>query len=211
MDAMKRKVMVIPRDRLFPEGEFSGFVPAGGIDYGRRILSGYQYLERGRAEEEERFKQPIGYALLYNPARGLVFAYRRASRDREYPEKRLQGKWSWGLGGHIEQDDAAGPDPVRHSLLREIAEETGVSELGEPEIMGYLNDDSDPVGRVHFGILCLVETPVEEVSPVSPELAQGGMLSLSELRKICSDPGIVVEDWSKFSLEALEERLRRPR
>lgn len=211
MDAMKRKVMAVPREKLFPEGAFSGFAPAGGVDYGRRILSGYQYLERSRAEEDPRFKQPIGYALLYNPGRGLVFAYRRSSRDREYPEKRLQGKWSWGLGGHIEEDDAAVADPVRQSLLREIAEETGVSELGRPEIMGYINDDSDPVGSVHFGVLCLVETRVEKVSPLSPELASGRMLTLPELRKLCVSPGIDVEDWSRIALDALEDRIEPSR
>ncbi len=88
MDAMKRKVMVVPREKLFPDGAFSGFLPAGGIDYGRRILSSYRYMARGEAEEDVRFKQPIGYALLHNPRRGSVFAYLRSSRDREYPEKR---------------------------------------------------------------------------------------------------------------------------
>ena len=209
MDAMKRKVMVVPREKLFPEGPFSGFVSAGGVDYGRRILSGYRYLERGRAEEDDRFKQPIGYALLYNPRHGSVFSYLRASGDREYPEKRLQGKWSWGLGGHIEEDDAAGEDPVRRSLLREIAEETGITKMGRPEIMGYINDDSDPVGRVHFGVLCLVETPSEKISPLSPELAGGRMLPVAELRRLCADPGITVEEWSRIALAALEDRLRR--
>lgn len=208
MDAMKRKVMVVPREKLFPEGEFSGFLPAGGIDYGRRILDNYRYMERGEAEEDPCFKQPIGYALLHNPRRDTVFAYLRSSRDGEYPEKRLQGKWSWGLGGHIEEDDAEADDPVRHSLLREIAEETGVSELGRPETLGYINDDSDPVGRVHFGVLCLVETGIIEISPVSPELAGGRMLPLAELRRLCDDPAVTVEEWSRLALEALEKRLR---
>ncbi len=34
MDAMKRKVMVVPREMLFPDGAFSGFLPGGRIDYG---------------------------------------------------------------------------------------------------------------------------------------------------------------------------------
>ncbi len=209
MDAMKRKVMVVPREKLFPEGPFSGFISADGIDYGSRILSSYQYMERGRAEEDDRFKQPIGYALLYNPRKKLVFAYLRSSKDGEYPEKRLQGKWSWGLGGHIEEDDASDEDPVRYSMLREIAEETGIPELGRPEIMGYINDDSDPVGRVHFGVLCLIETAIEDISPISPELAGGKMLPLSELRGLCSDPEVTVEEWSRFALEALENHLKR--
>ena len=208
MDPMNRMVMVIPRRDLFREGAFQGYAPAGGIDYEQRILKHHSYLLREVAEQDPSYKQPIGYALLVNPKRKKVFAYQRSTRDKDYPEKRLQGKWSWGLGGHIERGDDRGENPLRESLLREIAEEVGITDWGRIRPLGYINDDSDPVGKVHFGILFLVETGAVKPPRLSAELAEGAFRDPGELASLCSDPEAVVEKWSRLALNPLAECLK---
>jgi len=202
---MRSRVMVVPRTALFPEGSFQGFLPAGGIDYERRVLGAAGFRERARAEISEDCKQPIGYALLVRPRVKTVFAYRRSSRDRDYPERRLQGKWSWGLGGHIEESDSPEANPIRASMLREIFEEVGLKAVREPLILGYINDDSDPVGRVHFGLLYLAEAGETGTLSLSPELAEGGFYPLEELERIAADPDAEVEPWSRLSLPLLHK------
>jgi len=208
MVVSKDLIMVVKKDELFRNGYFEGFQPHPEVDYESIILSNYEYLVRDIAEEDPSWKQPIGYAMIVNPKLKLVFTYRRSSRDDDYPEKRLQGKWSWGVGGHIEKVDVQTGNPIRASMLREVKEETGLTVLSEPKVLGYINDDSDEVGKVHFGILYSIETGAPTLRPLSPELATGRLKSIGELEKICSSPEFTVEEWSKISLAPLKEYLQ---
>ena len=112
-----QRIIVVNTKTLFGNNYFEGFRPAEEFDYESKILSNYQIMRRGsvaepknhpegNAERNTEFKQPIGYTMIVNPQFKKVFAYQRSSKDSEYKEKRLQGKWSWGLGGHIEPFDA---------------------------------------------------------------------------------------------------------
>jgi len=196
-------IMVVKREKVFPSDYFQGFRPADEIDYESRLLQGFAYRSREEMENDPSYKQPIGYALIVNRRARTVFAYRRSSRDGEYREKRLQGKWSWGVGGHIERCDQGNGNPIRMSMLREVGEEVGLRNPGEPEVLGYINDDSDPVGKVHFGVLYVIPTRATTIKPACPELKEGGMRPVEELASLISAPGVVVEEWSKISLPPL--------
>ena len=119
-----QKIIVVERNLLFGDDYFEGFKPTEEVDYESRILQNYTVMRRGSTEEPEDhsegnaelnlgFKQPIGYTLIFNSELGKVFAYQRSSKDHEYDEKRLQGKWSWGFGGHIEPLDSSNENPIR--------------------------------------------------------------------------------------------------
>ncbi len=203
-------IMVAPRRVLFASDYFQGFRPAREVDYESRLLKSFGYRRRGEVEDDPSWKQPIGYALVVNRAARTVFAYQRSSKAGEYHETRLMGKWSWGVGGHIEKCDGADGNPIRASMLREVGEEIGLASSGEPEVLGYINDDSDPVGKVHFGVLYVIPTSQTVVHPACPELQEGGMRAAEELEALISRPGVIVEEWSKFSLPPLIEYLGRP-
>ena len=113
--------MVVPREVLLGRDYFEGFRGGGEVDYESRILNNYKYQLRDQAEEDPHWKQPIAYALIVNPRLRLVFAYRRSKSEDQYPEKRLQGKWSWGVGGHIDKADLEQGNPIQASLAREIS------------------------------------------------------------------------------------------
>lgn len=201
--------MVVPREILLGRDYFEGFRGAGEVDYESRILNNYEYQPRDRAEEEPRWKQPIAYALIVNPRLRLIFAYQRSKRGDQYPEERLQGKWSWGVGGHIDKADIRQGNPIQVSLAREVSEELGRISLDPPEVLGYINDDATPVGRVHFGILYLLKTAEEEIHPLSPEIADGGLRPVSQLLDFLHNPETPVEEWSALALPPLLDLLGR--
>ncbi len=203
---MDKHIVVVPRAELFSELSFQGFLPAEEYDFETRVRQHLAYTMRAAAETDPSLKQPIAYCLIVNPAQGLVFAYRRASESRNYQEARLQGKWSWGVGGHIEKFDLA-DDPIRASMLRELDEEVDIPAPVEVSVVGYINDDSNPVGQVHFGILYQVATAATDVKPKGLEMAWGGLVDLSRLEEILASPECEVETWSQIAMPALRRIL----
>ena len=201
-------IMALPVESLFSLSScFEGFQAHSVFDYERHILDNPHYMRRGDAEHDPSFKQPIPYALIVNPRTKQVYAYERATDVSHAHESRLHGKWSWGVGGHVEQSDS-GEDPLRLCLEREVLREE-VSDLGKVSIriLGYINEEDKGVSAVHFAVLYLVETDVDSVSPKDKEMAKGGFVSLSELEEICASPDCIVEGWSKMAFPVLKNYL----
>lgn len=214
-------ILTVGRDILFNDNKdyFNGFEIIEKTDFESRILKNSEYMRRGKegqlalgkvsAEESPEFKQPIGYALLINPKLKTVFAYKRASKDENYTEKKLQGKWSWGVGGHIEQSDIC-QNPIRESMKREIQEEVKMNgRIYDIQPLGYINDDSNSVGSVHFGILYAALTDSTEVKPTKEhEIDRGELMTLGQLEEIMTTPGCDVETWSQIAMGPLKAFLR---
>ncbi|MBS3170716.1 hypothetical protein J4223_02960 [Candidatus Woesearchaeota archaeon] len=214
-------ILVVDKDCLFAEhSEFFGFIPHGNYDFESRILNpdNYRFTRRGTPDEDPSvsaeantvLKQPIRYVVIVNSNMKKVFAYKRISMDEDPNkiESRLAGKWSWGVGGHIEECDTEG-NFIHNSMIREISEEVEFvnGSIQKVSPLGYIND-SDFVGRVHFGLLYLIETDASEVKPIS-EASAGRFHSLKELETILENHDCVVEGWSKIALEPLKEYFER--
>lgn len=197
------QIMIVAVESLFRSDYFQGFRSSREVDYEKRILTHLSYMRRGDAEENSSFKQPIAYTLVVNPEIQKIFSYQRSFQDERYPEKRLQGKWSWGVGGHIEKLDIREGNPIHISMLRELQEEIQVNGSIRPKVLGYINDDEDEVGRVHFGILYLAITDATEVLPKDPEIASGEFRTVEELEEICKTHE--VEGWSKIALNPIKQ------
>lgn len=207
MDKNSRLILVVDRGDLFQNDYFEGFRGESEINYESRILDRFSYIKRGIAENDPNHKQPIGYAMVINPTTKQVFAYRRAASDAKYQEKRLQGKWSWGVGGHIERSDSKSPNPIKESLVRELGEEVEINGSLELKVLGYINDEADEVGKVHFGILYIAETNSTIINLKDQEADIGEYKTIDELEKICSSDEFIVEGWSKISLGPLKDYL----
>ena len=213
-----QKILVVENKILFGFNEhyFQGFKEHAHHDYETKILSNMKIMRRGATHEPENHpkgnaeknyfhKQPIGYALVVNKEKKQVFAYQRASKKEHYGETRLQGKWSWGVGGHIEHFEAETKNPIKESLLREIKEEIKIlGNIKDTKVLGYINYDNDDVGKVHFGILYVIETD-GDVMPNDSEMAQGKLIHINELEAICSSENHEVEEWSKIALNPLKK------
>jgi predicted NUDIX family phosphoesterase len=200
-----RTIMVVEREALLGERPFQGFSPAAACDYESLILKGYRYAPRAEAEENPALKQPIAYCIIVNPREGLILAYRRAEREGDYAEKRLRGKWSMGVGGHIDPVDLDGANPIRTSMLRELGEEIVCPCAGEPRILGYINDDVDMVGKVHFGLLYRLDTDARSVASATREIAEARMIPAAEWRERLACGGGAVEGWSRIAFGPLLE------
>jgi predicted NUDIX family phosphoesterase len=207
VDKFEKKIMVVDRATLFADQYFQGFSPADVLDYEQVILDNYFYEKRGQVETMPQYKQPIAYVVIVHKTTGQVFAYQRSSKEAHYNEKRLAGKWSWGIGGHIDRIDEESANPIAASLLRELSEEVEIADYDPPRIIGYINDDTTEVGAVHFGLLYLVMTDSKQVRPRDAEIAWGGFLSLRELQEIAESNEAAVETWSMISITPLKEAL----
>ena len=202
-----QEIIVVARETLFAEKYFQGFIPAKDFDFESVILNNFKYERRGNAEENPDLKQPIAYCLIVNKTTGKVFIYQRSAIDGEYNEKRLQGKWSWGVGGHMERYDVGDEHPIRASMLRELEEEVKIDGSIDSRVLGYINDDETAVGKVHFGILYLIETDAASIVANDAEIATGGFAGPDRIQEILSSPDCEVESWSEIAAEPLMDAL----
>lgn len=196
------KIMALKRDILLKK-YFQGFIDKNVMDYEKIILNNSVFMNRFDIEENHRFKQPIPYAVIINRNFGKFFIYRRSSKCKDYPEKRLYGKWSIGVGGHVNANSVKG-NPILNTLKVEIEEEIDINEKMKPELFGYINDDGDSVGRHHFGIVYLINMKSDKIGIKSPELIEGKMISLQDFEKI---PKQEIERWSLFVYEKIKNIL----
>ena len=109
-----------------------------------------RFFPRQAVEEDERWLQPIPYAVVGDGTR--LFLTRRVGKSSE---RRLLGRASIGIGGHVNPEDLC-REPVTWALFRELWEELGVR-ARRVRRLGLLRTDESPVARVHLGVLYLVE------------------------------------------------------
>ncbi len=194
---MVKEALVVKKSILFLDKEFQGFLDADEHDYISKILENYNYNIRGdELENDSSLQQIIPYVWIVNPKEKKIFTYRRASGKENYSEKRLMDKISCGVGGHIDREDS--DNPIENAMMRELMEEVIMNQYPKPKIVGYLNDDSDSVGKVHFGIVAIAET-FEEVRKGDNEMKDGRFYSIGELESIFGDPKYEIESWTKLS------------
>ena len=170
---MTEQVLVLPRDRIPGGCEFTGLRPADEAQLAllsQAVADHGRYLDRPLAEESPDWKQLIPYVVLTDADRIFLMERTDAGGD-----PRLHRKASVGVGGHLNPVDR-GQDPLTVGLRREWAEELDV--IWEPEfrLVGMLNDDSNPVGSVHLGVVFTVEAAgrpvrVREVDKLSGRMA----------------------------------------
>lgn len=180
--------MVVPRNILFKDLSFQGFYEHGKYDFESIILANSQYMEREKAEINFEFKQPIAYTAIINLDDRKIFAYTRSKLDKNYKEKRLQGKFSIGLGGHIDKKDNNESNPITASRDRELKEEVRILGYSEkPQLLGYINDDGNDVGKVHFGLLYYLPTDARTISPLDPEIENCKFYNYKRLENIINN------------------------
>lgn len=196
------EILVVPRSLFDELGAFHGlclepdrYVPAL-LDPENNF-----FMDRAAAEEDPGHKQIIPYALLRHGDRYLHYV-----RGKAGGESRLHAQGSVGIGGHInpvdERKDHLGRATYLAGVERELREELALAGDPHHRIVALLNDDSNPVGQVHLGVVHLFELDSDEVAAREEALADLSLRGVDELRGELYDS---LETWSKFCVDALEK------
>lgn len=176
---------------------------------------------RGDVETNKDLVQPIPYAAIIAPAgpdsdEAKVLVYKRSAAGGE---KRLQDKWSIGIGGHINASDVdyyytqystEGVDsPAYACLVRELFEELGMDELKCDAVLmsnDVIYDDSEDVSSVHIGlhyIFILESIPELNVEDALTSVEWVSLNDIAQGTEIYNK----LEGWSKIIADRLLKTL----
>lgn len=201
----EEQVLVVPRAILNQIGTFEGFRHAE-LDDALATLFDPQhqfFMKRSLAEQDPSHKQLIPYCLFRCGSRLLHY-----TRGKAGSESRLHAKISVGVGGHINPVDTengkTGAEAYLAAVSREIREELHLKHDYQHRIIGLLNDDANPVGQVHLGVVHLVDLPSEEVISREDALLD---LGFSELQVLAGPMFDRLETWSQFCVGHLAGNL----
>lgn len=206
----------------FGELPCEGFNFMSQQEFSERAASSLIIAQRAGLETNEEYAQLLPYISLYTTGpdgKTKVFAYQRG---KGVGESRLAGNYSVGVGGHVDIGDVRFRKNIidfegtlADSWERELDEEISFTEKGgerndvysimrlwgiKARFIGIINDNSDAVGRVHYGALFSMEIP-HSLTPrcIEPELVTLGVVSPHELK------GLPLENWSKIVLDVIAE------
>jgi predicted NUDIX family phosphoesterase len=155
----------------------------------------FVFLPRSQAEDDPNYKQLIPYVVM--KYRDQLFCY---TRSQSSGETRLHALRSIGIGGHINPiDHGSAEHPYRQGMLREVAEEVILDTAYHETCLGFINDDSSPVGQVHLGIVHLFELDAPNIQRREIVLTNAGLAPLAELMHEMA----AFETWSQFVLREL--------
>lgn len=190
-------VLTFPRRLLDEIGAFQGLT-TDVAPYVPRILEPRhtRYVARSAAEDDPSLKQIIPYVLIRRGNRLLHYV-----RGKGSGEKRLVAKGSIGIGGHINPHDEdlfrTGLECYEEAVRRELHEELRIDAHPATRIVALINDDSTPVGQVHFGVVHVCELGDEDVSRGEACITDLRFLTLDELTARRDR----LESWSQFCLD----------
>jgi predicted NUDIX family phosphoesterase len=173
----------------------------------KRIVQNGQFLKRCELEVDPSFKQIIPYAIISNkePERSGVrqsqsfYLFRRTSRQTE---KRLHNKFSLGVGGHMNPTDSMESkeqfliDELKRELFEEVKLLNGCL-IEDIEFIGFINDDTIPVGSVHIGLLYDIHVSNKEVSINETDKMTADWIDKSKLAEFYGG----METWTKITFD----------
>ena len=193
---MTERVLVLPRTAVPGGCDFRGIRPAdeATLEALRSAVAAHgRYLERPAAEEDPSHKQLIPYVLVRDGQRVFLMERTDAGGDR-----RLHGKASIGVGGHLNPVDD-GEDALMAGLRREWTEELVAGWTPEFHLVGMLNDDTNPVGAVHLGVVFEVQADGRAVEVRERDKLTGGFVTAEAVQAVWDR----LETWSQLVAGAI--------
>ena len=203
MSKFDEQIIVVSRELLFnnEKNAFNGFLSKNDVQ-GEEIFNtfkNYEVKRRGDMEEDPSYKQLISYCLLENE-NDEILVYQRLSGGGE---ERLHGQSSVGVGGHM--NNVVGADSINEVLRvnaqRELNEEVGLSEdrSQNMEYIGFINDDTNVVGKVHIGVVFKIKVKSSDVEVRETDTLKINWVSQDEINDLNH-----FESWSALILKDLK-------
>ena len=205
-------ILVIPTKAFHDAGYFQGFSLLKE-EFIRGLLTEENVSFRRRADMEGNpsYKQLIPYMIIrYTEPDGTQKLFRYV-RGKGMGEGRLHEKHSVGVGGHISTEDvqsqggsanSKGWEAYHLGMLRELSEEVEMSTPYKATCVGLINDDLTEVGKVHLGVVHILDVETPDVAAKETDLLRSGFVPVEELMKDLD----LFESWSSISLKALFDK-----
>lgn len=179
-------------------------------DFLNKIWKHLLLVDRSVAERDDSLKQLVVYVLVKH--RDEYLTYERTSTAME---ENLRGRSSIGIGGHVNKTDeswisdfyrrseSSHHELLKRAALRELTEEIAIeTRFTGPDLIFFINDDTDDVSLKHFGLVWQV---LLEGSEVKPKSGSGvGWVAFHDLKYLRAHlEGF--ETWSKLIIKRLYE------
>lgn len=192
--AAREQVLCLHRKDVFAKGVWDGFASEPVDEIQRLIRDGSFFMPRAQVEDDPSYQQVIPYVVFRHRDRYLLTKRLKASS-----EKRLRHLYSLGVGGHINPEDVANGDPVLDGMRREWEEEVVYAGEVNARLLGLVHEESAPVGRVHLGLVFLVDGDTSEIAIRETAKLSGELLTLAEMRIYYLE----MESWSQIVYDRL--------
>lgn len=179
------------------------------------------FIPRGYAEKDPSFRQLIPYIVLANEDLSSIAVYLRGSSGNE---ARLHGRFSIGVGGHMDIYDFFEETKnininyatkvvdnyykgLLNCMVRELIEELDefnqdqdvLSQNISYNFVNYIYSNESEVEKVHLGILIIALVPDFEVLVDTDNFFK---VDVAEFRKTIDISRL--ENWSRIALELIE-------
>jgi len=175
---MTEQVLVLPRANVPGGCDFNGIREADAAameELRMAVVTHGRFMDRAMAEESPDWKQLIPYVVVRDGDN--VFLMERTDAGGDL---RLHRKATIGVGGHINPVDE-GDDLLNAGLRREWGEELVAGWGPDFRLIGLLNDDSNPVGSVHLGIVFEVQADGRPVAVRETDKLTGRFVAPAEV------------------------------
>lgn len=200
-DTVDKEILVISVDTIARSFGFVGVDPDVEDSVYEEIDRKGKWMLRSEAETSPDHKQIIPFVLITSSHENGAVVLGAVRLDGGN-DSRLHGRVTIGLGGHVAKTGEAAPsEAIKLAVLKEIEEETGIRVPWKHfKFIGFVNDDSDDVGSVHYGFVYHLQ-----VSP-GPEWTLVRSQEPDKLRLFWAAPkamGLLhdrLEGWAKLML-----------
>jgi predicted NUDIX family phosphoesterase len=189
----EERVFVVPRAAVPDEAGWYGLRTDGLEAFVAAVERTGTYEPRAQMEGDSAFKQVIPYLVLRDGARYFLMQRTAAGGD-----VRLHGRYSIGVGGHLNPGDGG----LLGGLRREWDEELVASFVPEFELVALLNDDTTPVGSVHLGAVYVADAGGRPVAIRETDKLTGSFATRAEVEAVADR----LETWSQLTFAFLESR-----
>jgi len=187
------QVYVVPRESLMDGAGWYGLRTDGLATFVAAVERDGRYEPRAAMEIDPAFKQIIPYLVLRDGQRYFLMQRTAAGGDA-----RLHGRYSIGVGGHLNPGDGG----LLGGLRREWDEELVADFVPDFRLLALLNDDTTPVGAVHLGAVYLADADGRSVAIRETDKLTGGFADPAEVAGVADR----LETWSALAFEFLELR-----
>jgi len=187
-------ILVVKRATLLHNNSWHGLNKAHPDTFIAAINEHKEFLPRAQMETNPLYKQIIPYLIFKHNDRYFLM-----QRQSKASEQRLKNKYTFGIGGHIRQEDMTS-NTIFDWAQREFHEEVTYNGKLTITPVGMLNDDTNEVGRVHIGLVLLLEGDSNAIS-VKSELKGGTLLTIKE----CKGYYDSMETWSQLLFDYLKQ------